>query len=100
MAKLKAVCMSTNPYDKMHDYVNMDAFDYFEEDSEEEIDLPTMVKMMNAGNIGMFIDYRMCVLDTDFPDRQSFIDFVLKRYEKQEGDNVRLCTYDVHFALL
>lgn len=100
MAKLKVVCMSVDPYEKMLDLVNGDAMDYFDEGSGQDIDLPTMVKMMNAGSIGAFVDYRMYVLDTDFPDRQAFIDFVLRRYEKQEGGNVKLRTYDVHFALL
>lgn len=98
--KIPVLCLAFDPYEKMHDHVNADSFDYFEEDSETEVSSDSLDKLLEEHKVDGFVDYRMFVVDTDFPSYDDFCLFVLRRVGKQEGLDVKMCMYDVHVALL
>ena len=98
--KIPVLCLAFDPYEKMIDHVNADLFDYFEEKSETEISSDSLDKLFDDHKLEGFADYRMFVVDTDFPSYDDFREFVLKRVRKQEGPRIKMCMYDVHITLL
>ena len=98
--KIPVVCLSNDPYEKMHDHVNADSFDYFEEGSETKVTHDKLLKLLDDHKLEGFADYRMFVVNTDFPSYDDFREFVLRRVRKQESPEVKMCLYDVHVSLL
>lgn len=98
--KIPVLCLAFDPYEKMHDHVNADSFDYFEEDSETEVSSDSLDKLLEEHKIDGFVDYRMFVVDADFPSYDDFCEFVLRRVRKQEGPEVKMCMYYAHVSIL
>lgn len=97
--KVNVICMSTDPYETMHDYVNMDAFDYFEEDSEKIIrNRNKMFDKIDKGDIVGYIDYRMFVKVSDFLSRDEFLGFVKRRVEANGKQPIH--SYDIHVLVI
>ena len=93
------VCQAPDPYDKMHDYVNGDAFDYFEEDSEKVVrKKEKLFERIDKGEIVGYADYRMFVKVSDFLSRDEFLGFVKRRIEAN-GD-APIHSFDIHTVVV
>lgn len=96
---VKIVCQSNDPYKTMNDYVNMDAIDYFNEDSEKTVrNKEKMFDEIDKGDIVGYADYRMFVKVSDFMSRDEFLGFVKRRVEA--NNNAPIHSFDIHTVVV